>query len=250
MKKKNKMSIYIIIIIALIAILSISIRFAGLKDTFRYFLLFLVILSVSYGVSVWLNRKWISYLPTAFFAGLAILFTILLVIAKDDDGLGRGLYVVLIIAALFLCVISFLSAILIDHIVSSKEPFEIQLLAKDYKEYIVLAFSIIMVINNISKIPQADSSFDENIPGILLAIVIIFLIYSSITLCIYFLSHKKIDIFKASLLIYIIYIPFSYLIQIELLRILITIGVSFGLAMIQTYLIIKTKKLEKVEEII
>jgi hypothetical protein len=238
MKKKNKISIYVIIIIALIAVLSIFIWSAGLRDTFKYFLLFIVILSVSYGVSVWLNRKWISYLPTAFFAGFAVFFSIMLVIAKNDDGLGRGLYVVLIIAAIFLCAISFLSAILVDHIVSSNEPFEIQLLAKDYKEYIVLAFSIIMVINNISKIPQADSSFDENVPGILLAVVIIFLIYSSITLCIYFLSHKKVDIFKASLLIFIIYILFSYLIQIELLRILLTIGVSFGLAIIQTYLII------------
>jgi len=239
MKQKKSLALIIILIVLLIAILTIFIRVVGLASSFKYSLIFLVVLLVSFGISVWLNRKWISYLPTFFFAALSIVFLVLLFISNPNqgDGFEGFLFVVFIVTSIMLSGISYLSAVLLDRIVINEETFKFQSLFIDYKEYVALAIGIIVLSNNVSIMIILSNVNSYDYLGITLVIVIIATLFLLLCFSIFLIGKKKIDLFKISCVVFIFYIPFSYVIQ-AMNRIYITMGVSLGLISIQVGLMI------------
>jgi len=157
-------------------------------------------------------------------------------VSKDDVGLGRGLFVIFIIATIFLTGISYLAAVLLDRIVINEETFKLQSLFIDYKEYVALVVGLIFLLNNLSRLIKASNA-SYYIPAIIFILLIFGFLYLISVFIVYFISLRKVDLFKASTVIFAVYIPFSYLIT-QPYRETITIGLSLVYIFIQTGLLI------------
>ena len=238
---KRKIPLLIILIVALIVTLSIFIRFTGISETFKYFLMYLVLLFVFFGASVWLNRKWISYIPAVLFAGATLFITVVLGISQGDAGFGRGLYVVLDIVCLFLSAISYLSAILVNRLLINEETFDLRSLFIDYKEYIALVIGLAIFLNNLSKIIRVRYGISYNVEGILVVSFIICSIFAVLIFAIYLISRKKLDLFKSSVIAFLLYLPISLFFN-DINKAIVSMCVSFCLIIFQIVFIIKFQK--------
>lgn len=247
MKKLNmKLSTMLIMVVTEISILVLFVDLTGISGTLKYFLLYFILLLSFFGISLWLKRNWICYLPTILLITFSFVGIILLLIfSSSGDSFGWALTVILAIIAIILSGISYLSAKLFISYAIQNEDVHLIEEFKDQIETIAISVGIITWLRFVLMVFKESRDFIY-ILIIILAISFFMVLGTSVLVLILYVFDKiGKKIAWIGLLLFLIYIPVSYLVKDEMIRFFVWIGLSNWL-IFGTLLMIGFRKRKKV----
>lgn len=244
MKKRHyKFSTHIIWVITGLFVLSTFMNLVGISGTLKYFLAYFLVLMIFFGLSLWLKRDWICYLPSYVMIAIAPLSIILtLIFDSGDDSFGRALIVIIAIVAIILAGISFLLAKLFIIYVIQNEELNLKQELITNAEPIIICIGIIVLVSLVSNAFRGQNMF-------MFFIIIIwysFLMFlGSLILSLILYAYNLIGKVTSliGLLLMMIYLPFSFLIHSEETKFFIILGFSIWL-IFGTLLMMGLKKMK------
>ncbi len=228
MKKSNlKLSTMIIMVVTGISILSIFIEYTGISGTFGYFLYYAIFLLAFFGISLWLKRDWICYLPAILVIIGSCVGIILLLISNTSSGsFSQSIFIILIIVGIMLSGISYIAAkLFIVYIINNEEIHLIQEF-KDQMGLIAVSIGLISLV----KLSLTALRLSDNFIYFIV-LMVIFNILIILGVCILALILYAYDMMDErttwiSLLLFLLFIPISYLIKDEKTKFFIWMGLS------------------------